>query len=204
MQCYDDEMINFWPLLHPLTDGKGTTTRCLAHHLLSTWHWSSITHPTSCPPAPTNMEIGRWLPLDRDGNREDLWIEAYACCLQCVAEASTGWSWVTEGEGMAPQVSPLVQAFLFCHRKACKPIHSAGVLATKTQYCTNAADGRSPSSHNPMPGRSCHTKPFVCCMGYVRVARFQQELLERRLLPLLPRFNGRPQFENAGDPIGIT
>ena len=31
--CYDDEMINFWPLLHPLMDGKGTTTH-------GTWHMS--------------------------------------------------------------------------------------------------------------------------------------------------------------------
>ena len=105
-------MISFWPLLCPLTDGGGTVTQCLVHRLLSTWQWSSITHPTSCPPAPTNMEIGRWLPLDREGSREDLWIEAYACCLQCVAEASAGRSWVTEGKGMAPQVSPLIQVFL--------------------------------------------------------------------------------------------
>ena len=55
--CYDDEMINFWPLLHPLMDGRGTMTWHLAHRLLSMWHWSSITHPMSCPPAPTNMEI---------------------------------------------------------------------------------------------------------------------------------------------------
>ena len=46
---YDDEMIEFWPLLSPLTDGKGNTTQQLAHHLLSMWHWSSATHPTSCP-----------------------------------------------------------------------------------------------------------------------------------------------------------
>ena len=113
--CYDDEMINFWPLLRPLMDGRRTVTWRLACHLLSMWHWSSITHPTSCPPAPTNMEIGWWLPLDwedREGSREDLWIEAYACCLQHMVEASTGCSWVTEGEGMAPQVSPLAQAFL--------------------------------------------------------------------------------------------
>ena len=113
--CYDDEMINFWPLLHPLTDGGGTSTRCLVYCLLSTWEWSSIMHPTSCPPAPTNMEIGQWLPLDRDdceGSREDLWIEAYACCLQCMAKASTGWSWVAAGEGMTPRISPLTQVFL--------------------------------------------------------------------------------------------
>ena len=110
--CYDDEMISFWPLLRPLTDGGGTATRCLVRRLLSTWQWSSTTHPTSCPPTPTNMEIGRRLPLDREGSKEDLWIEAYACCLQHVAEASTRHSWVVEGERMAPQVSPLVQAFL--------------------------------------------------------------------------------------------
>ena len=56
--CYDDEMISFWPLLHPLMDGGGTIMRRLARHLLSTWEWSSTTHPTSCPPTPTNMEIG--------------------------------------------------------------------------------------------------------------------------------------------------
>ena len=115
--CYDDEMISFWPLLHPLTDWGGTTTRCLVHCLLSTWQWLSTTHPTSCPPAPTNMEIRRWLPLDREGSKEDLWIEAYACCLQRIAEASARCSWVTEGKRMAPQVSPLVQAFLSTTRK---------------------------------------------------------------------------------------
>ena len=34
-----------------------------------------------------------------------------------MAEASTGWSWVMEGEGMAPQVSPLAQAFLSFTRR---------------------------------------------------------------------------------------
>ena len=102
-------------------DGGGTTTQHLACCLPSTWQWSSTTHPMSCPPAPTNMEIGRWLPLDREGNKEDLWIEAYACCLQCVAEASARRSWVTEGEGMAPQVSPLVQAFLSAMGRCVSP-----------------------------------------------------------------------------------
>ena len=122
--CYDDEMINFWPLLRLLTDGRGTATRHLVRHLLSMWQWSSVTHPMSCPPAPTNKEIGQWLPLDREdweGSREDLWIEAYACCLQCMAEASAGRSWIMEGEGMAPQVSPLAQAFLSATRRHVSP-----------------------------------------------------------------------------------
>ena len=58
------------------------------------------------------MEIGCWLPLDREGTKDDLWTEAYACSLQHMAEVAAGWSWVTEGEGMVPQISPLVQAFL--------------------------------------------------------------------------------------------
>ena len=109
---YDDEMIEFLALLRPLMDGKGTITWQLACHLLLTWHWSLVTHPTSCSPAPTNMEIGWWLSLDQEGSREDLWTEAYMHSLQCMAEAATGWSWMTEGGGMVPQVSPLVQAFL--------------------------------------------------------------------------------------------
>ena len=114
-------MISFWPLLRPLTDGGGTATRHLAHRLLSTWQWSSATHTVSCPPAPSNMEIGWWLPLDKEGKKEDLWMEAYACCLQRVAEASTGCSWETEGEGMVPQVSPVVQAFLTTMGRSISP-----------------------------------------------------------------------------------
>ena len=122
--CYGDEIIIFWPLLHPLTDGGGTMTRCLACHLLSTWEWSSTMHPTSCPATPTNMEIRWWLPLDRDDreeSREDLWIEAYACCLQSMAEALTRQSWVAEGEGMAPCISPLTQEFLSTMGRRIRP-----------------------------------------------------------------------------------
>ena len=73
---YSDEMISFWPLLRPLTDGGGMATRCLVCRLLSTWQWSSATHTASCPPAPSNMEIGQLLPLDKEGKKEDLWMEA--------------------------------------------------------------------------------------------------------------------------------
>ena len=62
--------------------------------------------------------------LDRDnceGSREDLWIEAYTCCLQRIAEASTRRSWVAEGEGMAPHVSPLTQEFLSAMGRCISP-----------------------------------------------------------------------------------
>ena len=133
-QCwYDNEMIEFWPLLHPLMDGKGTTTRQLPHHLLLTWHWLSVTHPTSCPLAPTNMEIRQWLSLDQEGSREDLWMEAYACSLQRMAEAATGQSWTTEGGGM---VQPPSTSIFDGHREACEPMRPMWGLATGTQYHT--------------------------------------------------------------------
>ena len=117
---YSDEMIHFCPLLRPLMDGGGMKTRHLAHRLLSTWQWSAATQTTACPPAPSNMEIGRWLPLDRQGNKEDLWAEAYAGCLQRIVEASVR-SWETEGEGMVLQVSSLVLAFLAAMGRSVKP-----------------------------------------------------------------------------------
>ena len=127
---YDEEMINFWLLLRLLMDWKGTMTWHLAHCLLSMWHWSSVTHPISCPPAPTNMEIGQWLPLDWEGSKTDLWIEAYVSSLQCMAEAATGWSWVMESKGMVPQVSPLVQAFLAATGRRVSPsvLHECWLL----------------------------------------------------------------------------
>ena len=118
---YSDEMIHFWPLLRPLTDGGGMNTRHLVHHLLSTWQWSAATQTMACPPAPSNMEIGHWLPLDRQGNKEDIWVEAYCGCLQRVAEASVRCSWETEGEGMVLKVSPLVLAFLTATGRSVNP-----------------------------------------------------------------------------------
>ena len=48
-------------------------------------------------------------------------MEAYACSLQCMVEVATGRSWMTEGRGMVPQVSPLVQAFLMATGRRVSP-----------------------------------------------------------------------------------
>ena len=40
------------------------------------------------------------------------WLEAYACGLQHIREAADGRQWRPEGEGFAPKVSPLVEAFI--------------------------------------------------------------------------------------------
>ena len=56
---YDDEMIEFWPLLCTCWwMGKEAWFGSWHVTYLSTWHWSLVTHPTSCPPAP-----------DQHGNR---------------------------------------------------------------------------------------------------------------------------------------
>ena len=118
---------------------------------------------------------------------------------------SINWMFLGDrGWGNGPTGQPSGAGIPVCHRKACKPIHSTGLLATKTWYCTKAADEGTLSPHNPMPGWSCHAKPFEYRVGYLRVARYLQELLERRLSPLLSRFNGRPQLKNAGDPVSVT
>ena len=181
---YSDEMISFWPLLRPLMGGGGTATRHLAHHLLSTWQWSAATHTSSCPPAPSNMEIGQWLPLDKEGKKEDLWMEAYACCLQHVAEASAGRSWETEGEGMVPQVSPLVQAFLTAMGRS--------VNLSSVRECWPSKNDIMPRQPmNLLRARITHCldkvatqKPFNRRMGHVCVAGIEQKSLERRLPPL--------------------
>ena len=149
---YSDEMIHFWPLLHPLTDGGGMKTRCLAHRLLSTWQWSAATHAASCPPAPRTMEIGRWLPLDRQGNKEDLWAEAYAGCLQRMAEASIRRSWETEGEGMVPESEPFGAGISDSNGEECESIIGERVLAIKERYCSETAHESVAGSHNPLLG----------------------------------------------------
>ena len=83
-----------------------------------------LCHAPHILPSHPNQHGDRMMAASRDdrvGSREDLWIEAYACCLQHMAEASTGWSWVAEGEGMAPCVSPLTQAFLSAMGRCISP-----------------------------------------------------------------------------------
>ena len=41
------------------------------------------------------MNIGYWLHETRKRDDRQLWIEAYACALQRVAEASVGRRWIT-------------------------------------------------------------------------------------------------------------
>ena len=71
----------------------------MAHCLLSTWHWSSV-QPT---PPPTSLHSNQhgdqvqWLSLDQEGSREDLWTEAYACCLLRACGRSSNWAVLDDG-----------------------------------------------------------------------------------------------------------
>ena len=103
---YTDMQLNFWLLLRPLTDG-GKESR-----LLSMWHWASALDLPICPPAPSSLNIGHWLWEDPKVDERQRWIEAYACSLQHIAEASVGWFWTTEGRTMTPEVSNLVEMFM--------------------------------------------------------------------------------------------
>ena len=89
-RSYRDVQLEFWLLLRPLMDGGEEHTHQLAHRLLSVWHWSSAVDPPTYPPVPTSMDIGYWLHESNDEDEQQLWIEAYACALQCMAEASVG------------------------------------------------------------------------------------------------------------------
>ena len=58
------------------------------------------------------MNIGYWLRESDDEDERQLWIEAYACALQCVAEASVGRRWISYRGIRVPKISRLVEIFL--------------------------------------------------------------------------------------------
>ena len=112
-QCsYRDVQLEFWLLLRPLTDGGEESTRQLAHRLLSVWHWSSAVNPPTYPPTPTFMNIRYWLHKSDDKDERQLWIEAYACALQLMAEASMGRRWILERGIRVPKITRVVEIFL--------------------------------------------------------------------------------------------
>ena len=78
------------------------------------------------------MNIGYWLRENsREGERQ-LWIEAYACALQHVAETSVGQSWITESRTKVPRVSRLVETFLNATGMQVSPDIIPAVLAHTT------------------------------------------------------------------------
>ena len=100
---YRDVQLDFWLLLRPLTDSGEESSCQLAHRLLSIWHWSSAIKPPTYLPTPTSMNISYWLQESSREDERQLWIEAYVCALQCVAEASVGQRWITEKGRVSPK-----------------------------------------------------------------------------------------------------
>ena len=76
------------------------------------WHWSSAVDPPTYPPMPTSMNIRYWLQESDEEDEWQLWIEAYACALQRMAEASMGQRWITEGGIRVPKITRVVEIFL--------------------------------------------------------------------------------------------
>ena len=111
-RTYTDVDLEFRPFLCPLTDGWKATTRCLAKCMLLVWHWASIQFPPTYPPAPTCMDIGRWMGEELPYSI-DQWVAASAHAYQRVAEAAIGHEWTTTVDGpVLPTVTKLVETML--------------------------------------------------------------------------------------------
>ena len=113
-QSEEDEPI-WWPLICPLTDGSDAALLALAWQLMAALGWTiAVRTPLVCLPAPTIMNIGQFLNEDTMGHGWSMeqWLGTYAHALQCIGEAVEGRCWRPEGEGFAPKVFPLVEAFI--------------------------------------------------------------------------------------------
>ena len=73
------------------------------------------------PPTPTSMDIGYWLCQTRKNNNRQFWIEAYACALQRVAEASIGRRWIAFEGRRVPKIARVVEVFLHVTRTRVPP-----------------------------------------------------------------------------------
>ena len=58
------------------------------------------------------MNIGYWLRQTKKKDIRQFWIEAYACALQRVAEASVGRRWIAFEGIRVPKISRVVEVFL--------------------------------------------------------------------------------------------
>ena len=131
-QCsYRDIQLEFWLLLRPLTDRSEERTHQLARRLLSVWQWSSAVEPTTYPPVPTSLDIGYWLHQTRKNNNRQFWIEAYACALQRVAEASIGRRWIAFEGKESTQDRESSRGVPTCYRDQCTPGENSSVLAPR-------------------------------------------------------------------------
>ena len=97
-------------------------------------------------------------------------MQAYACCLQRVAEASIGHSWETEGEGMVSQVSPLVQVFLTAMGRSVSPSVVRECWPSKNDIIPRQPMNQLWAHITHCLDRGGHMKPFYYSMGHVCMA----------------------------------
>ena len=69
----EEEEIEWWPFIHPLTDGSDMAPYTIAQRLLAVWCWTVKTsRPLICPPALTILNIGQFLNEDIEGHAWDI------------------------------------------------------------------------------------------------------------------------------------
>ena len=110
----DKGEIEWWSLVHPLTDGSDAAKCILVQRLLAMWHWTVETSKSLiCSPTLMILNIGQFLDEDMEKHGWDVqhWLEAYAYTLQWVGEAAVGRCWMPMGRDFAPRASLLVEVF---------------------------------------------------------------------------------------------
>ena len=113
-QRINEEEIEWWPLICPLTDWRDMATYTLVERLVAMWHWTVETsRPLICLPALNILNIGQFLDKDIEKCGWDVqdWLEEYTHTLQWVTEAAEGRCWTPMEEDFAPKVSLLAEAF---------------------------------------------------------------------------------------------
>ena len=107
-----------------------------------------VPRPALLPSLPqATWRSGDGCPLDKEGKKEDLWTEAYACCLQRMAEASAGCSWETEGRGNGPTSQPSGAGIPDRNGKESKSVLCERMLAVEERYRTKTAYEHSSCPH---------------------------------------------------------
>ena len=81
----EEEEINLWLLVSPLTNGSDAATKDLAKRLMAAWKWAGVVSESPlCQPTPTVLNIRQFFNKDLTGHgwSQQEWLLVYARVLQ--------------------------------------------------------------------------------------------------------------------------